>query len=197
MSPRDAREGERIRLRDSLADVLAWASTELADAPDLTPRPFDVRLLVDEALERFSAPAQEKGVSLEVKIAETVPPRAIGEFTWLREALFCLIDNALKFTDRGEVVASVTSDGTVGGRVLFRVEVSDTGVGMSAETLARLFDASEKPTSPVAEVGSTGRGGLPVAQRLIELMDGRLGCSSAAGIGTTTWFTVPLDLPSP
>jgi signal transduction histidine kinase len=163
--------------------------------PDLTPRAFDVHLLIEDALRHFSALARDKGVTLDVKAAATVPEQAIGEETWLREVLFGLIDNALKFTDSGEVVASITSDCTAGGRALFHVEVSDTGSGMTAETLARLFGPPRGPLARAAALDGAGGGSLLVAQRLIELMDGRIGCSSAVGMGTTTWFTVPLDLP--
>jgi signal transduction histidine kinase len=167
---------------------------DLADVPELDPEAFDVHRLIDEAGRRFATPADEKGLSLEVKTAASVPRLAVGEVDWLREVLHGLIDNAVRFTDRGEVVASITADRTSGHRIMFHAEVSDTGCGMSPDTLARLFGPSKDGRlTPLA--GIDGGGTLSVAHRLVELMDGRLGCSSALGMGTTTWFTVPLDLP--
>jgi two-component system sensor histidine kinase/response regulator len=194
VSPREATEDKRTETRVPRADVLAWAAMDLADVPDLDPQAFDVHLLIDETAQRFAAPARLKGLALEVKTAASVPALALGEVDWLREVLGGLVDNAVRFTDSGEVVASITADRTGGRRVLFRAEVSDTGRGMSAEALARLFGPAKRGRfTPLG--GIDGAGTLSVAQRLVELMDGRLGCSSALGLGTTTWFTVPLDLP--
>lgn len=194
MSPGEATEDDRTATRAARGDVLAWAAMDLADVPELAPEPFDVHLLIEGAARRFAGPAEEKGIALEVKRAPSVPQLAVGEVEWLREVLCGLMDNAVRFTDSGEVVASITADRTGGRRVMFHAEVSDTGCGMSAEVLARLFGPRQgsrfTPLGGLDEAGTLG-----VAHRLVELMDGRLGCSSAVGLGTTTWFTVPLDLP--
>jgi signal transduction histidine kinase len=194
VSPREATEGDSTGTRVSRGDVLAWAAMDLADVPELAPAVFDVHLLIDETAHRFAGPARDKGLSLEVKTAASVPLLALGEVEWLREVLCGVMDNAVRFTDSGEVIASITADRTGGRRVLFHAEVSDTGCGMSADVLARLFGPrSGSRFTPLDGLDSAGT--LGVAHRLVELMDGRLGCSSAVGMGTTTWFTVPLDLP--
>jgi two-component system sensor histidine kinase/response regulator len=169
---------------------------DLADVPDLAPEPFEVRSLIDDVARRYLSPARAKGLEIEVKTAASVPSLALGEAEWLREVLSGLMDNAVRFTDDGEVVASITADRTGGRRLLFHAEVSDTGCGMSAEALARLFGSRPgggRRFLPLDDAAAAGT--LEVAQRLVELMDGRLGCSSALGMGTTTWFTVPLDVP--
>jgi signal transduction histidine kinase len=166
---------------------------DLADVPELAFQTFDVHRLISDAAARFAAPAQEKGLALEVKTAASVPASALGEAEWLREVLCGLMDNAVRFTDKGEVVASITADRTSGTRVLFHAEVSDTGCGMDANALARLFGSRKGGRFTSAD--NNGAGSLRLAHRLVELMDGRLGCSSAVGMGTTTWFSVPLDLP--
>ena len=195
MSSPEATKGDRAEPRVPRADVRAWAAMDLAEVPDLEPQPFDVHGLIDGVARRFASPAREKGLELEVKTAASVPSLALGEMDWLREVLSGLMDNAVRFTDSGEVVASITADPTGGARLLFHAEVSDTGCGMSPDDLARLFGPRDGRSrfTPLTGVGETGT--LPVAQRLVELMDGRLGCSSALGMGTTSWFTVPLDLP--
>lgn len=192
VSPREATE-DGIAGYAPKGDVLAWAAMELADVPELTPEPFDVHALVADTARRFAPPARDKGLSFEVKLAASVPPCALGEETWLREVLDALVDNAVRFTDAGEVVASVTADRTSGARILLHAEISDTGRGMPKETVGALF----RPQGARFRPRDTLDGGrsLRVAGRLIDLMDGRIGASSALGMGTTTWFTVPLDLP--
>lgn len=194
MSPREATKDEEMASRVSRGDVLAWVAMDLADVPELAFQIFDAHRLIDDVASRFAAPARDKGLALEVKTAPSVPLLALGEADWLREVLCDLIDNAVRFTDCGEVVASITADRTAGSRVLFHAEVSDTGCGMSADALARLFGPHTRGRFDPVD-GVDGAGSLSVAHRLVELMDGRLGCSSAIGTGTTTWFSVPLDLP--
>jgi signal transduction histidine kinase len=194
VSPREVTEDNGTATRVPRGDVLAWAAMDLADVPELDPEAFDVHLLIEETARQFAGPAREKGIALEVKTAASVPRLALGEVDWLREVLCGLLDNAVRFTDRGEVVASITADRTGGRRVMFHAEVSDTGCGMSPDMLARLFGPLEGGRfTPLGGIGKAGTLGL--AHRLVELMDGRLGCSSAVGMGTTIWFMVPLDLP--
>lgn len=193
MSPWEATEDERTDGRIPRGDVHAWAAMDLADLPEIAFQVFDVHRLIEDAATRFAAPAQEKGLALQVKRAASVPPLALGEADWLREVLCGLVDNAVQFTDSGEVVASVTADHTSGQRVMFHAEVSDTGCGMDANALARLF--GPRRGGRFIPNDNDDAGSLRLAHRLVELMDGRLGCSSAVGMGTTTWFSVPLDLP--
>jgi len=166
---------------------------DLADVPELDLEAFDVHRLIDDTARRFAELATAKGVTLEVKTAASVPQRALGEADWLREVLAGLLDNAVRFTDHGEVVTSVTADRTGGSRVMFHAEVSDTGCGMDANAVGQLF--GPRKGSRFTSSDDDGAGSLQLAHRLVELMDGRLGCSSAVGMGTTTWFSVPLDLP--
>ena len=193
MSPREATEDKGTDGRIPRGDVHAWAAMDLADLPEIAFQVFDVHRLIEDAATRFAAPAQEKGLALEVKTATSVPAVALGEADWLSEVLCGLVDNAVQFTDSGEVVASVTADRTSGHRVMFHAEVSDTGCGMDANALARLFGPRRGGRFILGD--GNGGGSLRLAHRLVELMDGRLGCSSAVGMGTTTWFSVPLDLP--
>jgi signal transduction histidine kinase len=193
VSPREATKDEKTQGRVPRGDVHAWAAMDLAEVPELAFQPFDVHTLIGAAATRFAAPARAKGLALEVKTATSVPPQALGEADWLREVLCGLMDNAVRFTDSGEVVASITADRTGGSRVMFHAEVSDTGCGMDANALARLF--GPRKGGRFTPSNDDGAGSLRLAHRLVELMDGRIGCSSAVGMGTTTWFSVPLDLP--
>jgi two-component system, sensor histidine kinase and response regulator len=150
--------------------------------------------MVESVATRFAEPARVKGIVLEIKTAHTVPTYAVGDEAGLEQTLSALIDNAIKFTERGEVIASVTCDGVVGGRTLMHVEVSDTGAGVPETVLEMLFDSSRDGGPPLAPAPEEG--GLARSRHLVELMDGRFGCSSQLGTGTTAWFTVPLDLPA-
>jgi signal transduction histidine kinase len=152
------------------------------DGAEPARQSFELHSLIASIAERFAAAAASKGIVLDVKTARSVPAVVLGDEEGVGQALSELLDNAVKFTDGGEVIASVTCEGHSGGRTLMQVEVSDTGRGIPDATLQDLFARSR----PV--------GGLHKSQRLVELMDGRFGCSSEIGIGTTVWFAVPLDL---
>jgi signal transduction histidine kinase len=153
---------------------------------------FDLRSLIDAVDARLASAAREKGISLEIKQADAIPAGVIGQEPDLDRALSALLDNAVRFTDKGEVVASVSCEPAVGGRTLLHVEISDTGRGIDDETIHALFNSALEPGQPAAP--ATNHGGLIHSRRLIELMDGRFGCCSELGTGTTVWFTVPLDL---
>ena len=165
----------------------------LPSVPDLAFQTFDVHELIGDVATRFAAPAQSRRAW---RWRSRRRPRyrnsALGEVDWLHEVMCGLIDNAVRFTDSGEVVASVTTDRTERQPR----DVPRRGIRHrlrhGRRRLARLFGprrgARFTPTDD-------GAGSLRVVHRLVELMDGRLGCSSAVGMGTTTWFSVPLDLP--
>jgi signal transduction histidine kinase len=194
LAPREATEGDGAGTRLPRGDIPGWTAIHLADVPELDPEAFDVHALIAETAARFAGPAAKKGIALEVKASDSVPRFALGEVDWLREVLCGLIDNAIRFTDAGEVVASITADPTGGGRVLFHAEISDSGRGMSPETLTEIFGPRNgRRFTPLT--GISGTRSLGVAHRLVELMDGRLDCSSMLGKGTTACLTVPLDLP--
>lgn len=154
---------------------------------------FDLPATVRAAASRHAGRARSKGVAFDVTTSATLPSEAIGDDSALSEVLSALIDNAVTFTDAGEIVASVSCDAPVGGRALVHVEVSDTGRGIDGATLERLFDGGRDAVPPAAPTEADG--GLLRSRRLVELMDGRFGCASEVGTGTTVWLTVPLDLP--
>jgi two-component system sensor histidine kinase BarA len=154
---------------------------------------FDLRSLIDSIDERLGSVAREKGISLAIKRADAIPDQVIGQALDLDRALSALLDNAVRFTDEGEVVASVSCEPATGGRTLLHVEISDTGRGIDDATMHALFNSAVEPDQPPE--ASTNPGSLIHSRRTIELMDGRFGCCSELGTGTTVWFTVPLDLP--
>jgi signal transduction histidine kinase len=166
VTSREATETEGTAVRGS-AETAHGGSPSGESVPVASS--FDLHSMLADAAREFAPSARDRGTSLELKVAATVPPTAIGDEALLRKVLFGLIDNAVKLTDDGEVVASVSSAEARGGRALLYVEVSDTGSGAVA-------------TAPEG--------------RLVDLMDGQFGRSSSAGLGTTAWFKVPLDVPA-
>ena len=121
-----------------------------------------------------------------------VPARLLGDSTRLQQALLNYVTNAVKFTEKGEIVVRVAVDAQDGRRATIRVSVSDTGIGIAPEKQAHIFDAfAQEDTSTTRKYGGTGLG-LAITRRLAELMGGETGADSMPGAGSTFWFTVNL-----
>ncbi len=139
----------------------------------------------------LSVPAEVKGLRLHVD--EFVQPcRLLGDSTRLQQALLNYASNAIKFTDVGQVNLSVKIDQDSAEALLIRFQVSDTGIGIAAEHLSKLFNAFEQGDNSITrKYGGTGLG-LAITQRLAQLMGGHSGVISQAGQGSTFWFTARL-----
>ena len=188
-----------------LNDVLDFSKIE---AGQLTLEEIDFSLprLVEDVVQLFLVRAAAKGLSLSASIAEDTPRHIRGDPTRLRQVLFNLVSNAIKFTDRGAIEIAVWSPdppvGTPGdlgapgdsgapdGSVILRFEVQDNGIGMTAEQRARLFDAFvQADVSTSRKYGGTGLG-LAICKRLVEAMGGEITVSSAPGRGSTFRFSI-------
>jgi PAS domain S-box-containing protein len=202
-------------------DVLDFSKTE-AGKLDLDPAPFLLRDALGDALKSLAVRAHAKGLELAWRVAEDVPDWVVGDAARLRQVLVNLVGNAVKFTDRGEVVVevSLTSLGARGeGRgarednktdgsssslaprpsplapsPLIRFAVRDTGIGIPADKQAAVFEPFVQADGSMSRrYGGTGLG-LSIAARLVELMGGRISLESAPGKGTTFHCTIPLPL---
>jgi two-component system, sensor histidine kinase and response regulator len=157
---------------------------------------FDVAEVIDRACALAADSAARKGVELIASCGSDVPPTLRGDPTRLTQALLNLVANAVKFTDDGEVVASVQLVEATEDGVVVRVEVRDTGIGISKEDRGRLFQPFEQASSSTTRrFGGTGLG-LPITRHLVVAMGGDIGVTSQVGHGSTFWFTVPLSLPA-
>lgn len=157
---------------------------------ELERRPFGLRHCVEDALELFSLEASKKHVELMYSFEGNVPESVVGDVTRLRQVLINLIGNAVKFTHAGEVVVSLHVLGTTDDCYELRFAVRDTGIGIPADHVDRLFRAfSQGDSSITRRYGGTGLG-LAISKKLCELMGGRLGVQSEEGKGTTFTFTV-------
>ena len=155
---------------------------------------FELRPLVDDAIDLLRLPAREKGLDVHGDIAADVPARVVGDPLRLRQVLLNLIGNAVKFTERGEVVVALTVESRSAAAVTLRFAVRDTGIGIAPEKLESIFEAfTQADASTTRKYGGTGLG-LTITKRLVGLMDGQLQVESIRGQGSTFAFTLPVGL---
>jgi PAS domain S-box-containing protein len=143
-------------------------------------------------LELLRGTAKPKGLELRVLIDPDVPTELRGDGGRLRQVLINLISNAIKFTPSGEVRLHISVDRQTKERASLRFRITDTGIGISPETQARLFQAfTQADGSMTRRYGGTGLG-LAICKQLVEQMHGDIGVESAPGAGSTFWFTLEL-----
>jgi signal transduction histidine kinase/DNA-binding response OmpR family regulator len=172
-------------------DILDFSKIE-AGKMDLEILDFNLRETVEDVLELLAEPAASKELELLCWLQPEVPTWVAGDPGRLRQILTNLVGNALKFTERGEVVVHVALAEAHEDTVLLRFTVTDTGIGIPPEIQARLFQAfSQADGSTTRRYGGTGLG-LTISQRLVTLMGGTIGVESTAGQGSKFWFTVRL-----
>ena len=174
-------------------DILDFSKIE-AGRMDIESHPFDLRECVESALDLISVRATEKHLDTAYVFEGDVPAAIEGDLTRLRQVLLNLLANAVKFTERGEVVLTVTSAPVAPGRVGLAFAVRDTGIGLTTEGLSRLFQSfSQADSSTTRKYGGTGLG-LAISRRLAELMGGRMWAESA-GPGSGALFSFTIEAP--
>jgi len=169
-------------------DILDFSKIE-AGKMELEHQPFDLRECLESALDLVAGRAVDRGLDLAYLIDDDVPVAVRGDVTRLRQILLNLLSNAIKFTNKGEVVLEVKR-GKQQHEVLFSVR--DTGIGISPEGMARLFQSfSQADSSTTRKYGGTGLG-LAISRRLTEMMGGTMWAQSRgiAGKGSTFSFTI-------
>ncbi|EHV5553359.1 response regulator, partial [Vibrio vulnificus] len=174
-------------------DILDFSKIE---AGKLSVESIDFSL--DEVFENLtnviSFKAQEKGIEFLLDIDPRVPVGLVGDPLRLGQVLVNLCGNAVKFTEKGEILVSVMPESQSSDDVTLRFSVKDTGIGIDKEKIADLFNAfSQADTSITREFGGTGLG-LSISKQLVELMGGQLSVSSAVGMGSTFTFTIHCGL---
>ncbi len=176
-----------------LNDVLDFSKIE-ADQLELEAIDFDLRALVESLAALFAVTAGEKGVALTTDLDPWLPRGVRGDPNRLRQVLGNLIGNAIKFTPAGEVLVRAHSVPSPEGGVVCRFAVRDTGIGIPAEQMDRIFDAfSQADASTTRRYGGTGLG-LAIARRIVRLMGGDLAVASDVGAGTEFSFELTLPL---
>ncbi|QCN97535.1 response regulator (plasmid) [Azospirillum argentinense] len=158
--------------------------------------PFDLSAVLDMVAGTAALSAEEKGLALRLEVAPGVPTALLGDPLRLGQVLLNLVNNAVKFTESGSVVLGVTvAERTEGeGETELRFAVRDTGIGMTAEQVARLFQPfAQADSSTTRRYGGTGLG-LAISRRLAVMMGGGIAVDSAPGLGSTFRFTVTVGV---
>jgi PAS domain S-box-containing protein len=196
---RDSLELIRINgdaLLSIINDILDFSKIE-SDKIILEEQAFNLRQLVEEALDLVALRAGEKGLNLAYTLDKSVPDAIIGDPGRLRQVLGNLLSNAVKFTDVGEVTLSVSSQEIDGDHEL-HFAIQDTGIGIPQDRMNLLFQSfSQMEPSTTRLYGGTGLG-LAISKELVELMDGKIWTESETGKGSTFHFTIKArDQPEP
>ena len=197
LSPEQREYVETIRnsgdaLLDILNAVLDFSKIESGKL-ELESHPFDLHSCIEQVIDLFAPGCAEKGIELGLYCSANLPAIVAGDGMRLRQVLVNLVGNAIKFTERGGITISVSAehDNPGGGwRVAFAVE--DTGIGIPAERMDRLFKSfSQVDNSTTRRYGGTGLG-LAISYRLVDLMGGRILVESKVGEGSRFDFAIPL-----
>jgi len=174
-------------------DILDFSKIE-AGRVDLEHTTFDLHRLLAETTELLGQKAHSKNIELVSDVDDDVPSAVVGDPVRVRQVVTNLVDNAVKYTEKGEVSLHVmlACDGAEDKLVLL-FEIRDTGPGLSPEAQAKLFTPFvQGDASMTRRHGGTGLG-LAICRRLVELMGGEIGVESRPGEGSTFWFTVTLE----
>ncbi len=185
-------------LLNIINDILDFSKIE-AGRLDLDEHPFDLYECVESALEMVAMRATQKGIDLAYTIDHRVPPNILGDETRVRQILLNLLSNAVKFTEKGEVIISISSEAAAEPQsphsgtdhtTLVHFAVRDSGIGIPADRLDRLFKSfSQVDASTTRKYGGTGLG-LVISKRLSEIMGGTMWVDSILHKGSTFHFTI-------
>jgi signal transduction histidine kinase/DNA-binding response OmpR family regulator/putative methionine-R-sulfoxide reductase with GAF domain len=183
-------------LLDLINDILDFSKVE-AGKLELDSVPFSLRSSLGDALKPLALRAHQKGLELAVDVSADVPDALVGDPGRLRQVIINLVGNALKFTERGEVIVRVVLEAETGDTARLLFSVTDTGIGIPPEKQALVFEAFEQAdTSTTRRYGGTGLG-LAISRRLVDMMDGRIWVQSVVGEGSTFHFTARFGLGRP
>jgi len=174
-------------------DILDFSKIE-AGKLELEHIPFMLDDVLNNLNDIVSQKAEQKGIAIVFSVARGVPRFLIGDPLRLGQILINLLNNAIKFTDKGEIVVKVVASEVGSDKGVFRFSVSDTGIGMTPEQVAKLFQSfSQADTSFTRRYGGTGLG-LAISKQLSELMGGTLTVESEYGAGSTFLFTAAFNI---
>jgi signal transduction histidine kinase/ActR/RegA family two-component response regulator len=174
-------------------DILDFSKME-AGKLSLDPIEFDPRAAIDDIMQLFASRAMQKKIRLAHSVAADVPIHLIGDSGRVRQIVVNLIGNAIKFTERGEVVLRVELGERDPVGDTLHISVADTGIGIPMEQQSTIFDSfAQADASTTRKFGGTGLG-LSIASQLTRLMGGRIWVESTAGAGSTFHVTIPLQL---
>ncbi len=193
-APVKHQEGLNVILRSGqhlltlINDILDLSKIE-AGRLEIDRDMFHLDELLQSLIDIFQVQASSQGIEVIYKVIGQIPKLVYGDAKRLRQVLFNLVGNAIKFTDKGSVILTVQSP----SNDKIRFDVIDSGVGIAPEDLPKIFQSFEQVGDPIKMQSGTGLG-LPISKRLIELMGGELNVASTVGQGSTFW--IEIDLPT-
>ncbi len=181
------------RLINDLLDFSKSSTGQLT----LKESPFDLHQVCDKVVSAHLARAKDKGLALTLDFPDSVPRQVLGDPGRTVQMLTVLIENAIKFTDNGSVTLKVRADAEAVGKSRFHLTVEDTGIGISPENLAHLFeDLTQLDGSTTRRYGGLGLG-LSICSQLVQLMQGKIWAESVPGKGSAFHVDVSLALAAP
>ncbi len=158
---------------------------------------FYLEDLMDNLADLSMMKAREKGLELLFDIGADVPAEMVGDPLRLGQVLINLVNNAIKFTEKGEVIVAIRrfdAEGTWPEKIQLRFSITDTGIGLTEQQQSSLFNAfSQADSTTTRRYGGTGLG-LSISKNLVELMHGEIGVESTVGVGSTFFFTARFDI---
>ncbi|HEX2309383.1 MAG TPA: response regulator, partial [Vicinamibacterales bacterium] len=195
---------EYIRTANESAEALLGILNDILDVSKIEARrlsldraPFNLRDTVEDAVKLLASRAHEKGLELACRIPPDVPEALVGDPGRLRQIVINLVGNAIKFTERGEVIVDVALDRIEGDDAALRFRVSDTGIGVPRDKQWQIFGAFvQADTSTTRRYGGTGLG-LTISAQLVELMGGHIWVHSEPGRGSRFHFVAHFGLQQP
>lgn len=154
---------------------------------------FDLKKLLDQTIDILKLKASEKSLLLKCQMSESIPHFLKGDSSRLRQVILNLVNNAIKFTPKGEIVIQVFQESESDTHITLKFSVTDTGIGIPTDRLKQLFKPfSQVDDSTTRNYGGTGLG-LAISSKIVDLMGGQMAVSSVQGKGTTFYFTVSLE----
>lgn len=176
-----------------LNDILDLSKVE-AGKLTFDPIPFDLRTTTREVANLFAVRAREKDIELIFQYAPGAPSRFVADPGRIRQVLTNLVENAIKFTEKGHILVHLECTGKTAKEAQLRIAIEDTGVGIPVEKQDSIFEKfTQTDASVTRRFGGTGLG-LAISKQLVEGMGGAMGVKSQPGTGSTFWFDLPLLL---
>jgi len=182
-------------LLNLINDILDFSKIE-AGRLDVEVISFHLSQVIDNVSNMLAIKADEKGLELVFRVARGTPQGLLGDPLRLGQILLNLTSNAIKFTERGEVVVTIESTSVGAGKARLQFSVRDTGIGMTEEHMKRMFTAFTQADGSISrKYGGTGLG-LSISKQLVDLMGGEISVQSQPGAGSTFTFSLPFGLDS-
>jgi PAS domain S-box-containing protein len=179
---------ETTALLTVINDILDFSKIE-AGMLKLEETPFDLNAIIDDVASSMGLRAMQKNLEFKASVSPNVPTLLIGDQWRLKQILTNLTDNALKFTNKGEVSIKVENQENLGAKVKILFTIKDTGIGISKDKLSSIFKGfTQADGSTTRKYGGTGLG-TTISKQLVELLGGNIGAGSHEGKGSQFWFT--------